>query len=134
MENGLILFEGNEGKFYCSKKAETKEEKKELFNALEKCDVLLNDCVGQEIDIQDIYCEQGTIADDETGEIKTKFRTIIFGADGQTYATGSYGIFNVIAKIIKSFGYPTEWNEPLKVKVVKRPIGDGKQALSLELL
>ena len=134
MENGLILFEGNEGKFYCSKKAETKEEKKALFNALEKCDVLLNDCVGQEINIQDIYCEQGTIIDEETGETKTKFRTIIFGDDGQTYATGSYGIFNVIAKIIKSFGYPTEWSESLKVKVVKRPIGDGKQALSLELL
>ena len=134
MENGLILFEGNEGKFYCSKKAETKEEKKELFNALEKCDVRLNDCIGQEIEIKDIYCESKQVVDEETGELKNKFRTIIFDENGQTYATGSYGIFNVIARIIKSFGYPTDWSEPLKVKVVKRPIGDGKQALSLELI
>ena len=31
MENGLILFEGNEGKFYCSKRAETKEEKEQAY-------------------------------------------------------------------------------------------------------
>ena len=34
--------------------------------------------------------------DEETGELKTKFRTILFDKSGQTYATGSYGIFNVL--------------------------------------
>ena len=134
MSNELSLFTGSENQYYCSKKAETKKEKIELFNALEKCDVLLNDCVGQEIEIKDIYCEAKQVVDEETGELKTKFRSIIFDKNGQTYATGSYGIFNIIAKIIKSFGYPTEWKEPLKVKVAKRPLNDGKQALTLEVL
>ena len=34
------------------------KKEKELFNALESCDALLNDCVGQEIEIQDIYVEE----------------------------------------------------------------------------
>ena len=130
----LTLFSGIKQNVYCSKVAETETEKKELFNALETCDALLNDCVGQEINIKDIYCEEKQVVDNETGELKTKFRTIIFDESGQTYATGSYGIFNVLKKIVSIYGLPTTWEKPLKVKVAKRPIGNGKQSLTLTLV
>ena len=133
-KNELTLFNGNGGRTYCSKVAEKEEEKKELFNALETCDALLNDCVGQEIDIKDVYCEEREIVDDETGELKTKFRTIIFDKAGQTYATGSYGIYNIVRKIVSIYGLPTTWENPIKVKVSKRPIGNGKQSLTLTLV
>ena len=67
----LTLFSGIKQNVYCSKVAETEKEKKELFNALESCDALLNDCVGQEIDIKDMYVEEKQVMDDETGEIHT---------------------------------------------------------------
>ena len=124
----LTLFSGIKQNVYCSKVAETEKEKKELFNALESCDALLNDCVGQEIDIKDIYVEEKQVMDDETGEIKTKYRTILFDENGQTYATGSYGIYNVLKKIVQIYGLPETWEKPLKVKVSKRPIGNGKQS------
>lgn len=130
----LTLFSGIKQNVYCSKLAETEKEKKELFNALETCDALLNDCVGQEIDIKDMYVEEKQVIDDETGEIKTKYRTILFDESGQTYATGSYGIFNVLKKIISIYGLPTTWEKPLKVKVAKRPIGNGKQSLTLVIM
>lgn len=130
----LSLFTGVKSKMYCSKAVETQEEKKELFNALESCDALLNDCVGQEIEIKDIYIEEKNVVDEETGELKNKFRTILFDNNGQTYATGSYGIYNVIRKIIGIYGLPDTWESPLKVKVTKRPIGDGKQSLTLILV
>lgn len=133
-KNEITLFTGVQNKIYCSKKAGNEKEKKELFNALESCDALLNDCVGQEIEIQDIYVEEKKVIDDETGELKTKFRTIIFDKSGQTYATGSYGIFNVIKKIIQIYGLPETWETPIKVKVAKRPIGNGKQSLTLTLV
>ena len=60
----LTLFSGVKQNIYCSKKVETDEEKKELFNALESCDALLNDCVGQEIEIQDIYVEEKQVVDE----------------------------------------------------------------------
>ena len=130
----LTLFSGIKQNVYCSKIVETEKEKKKLFNALETCDALLNDCVGQEIEIQDIYVEEKQVIDEETGELKTKFRTIIFDKSGQTYATGSYGIFNVLKKIVSIYGLPTSWKNPLKVKVTKRPIGNGKQSLTLVIM
>ena len=132
-KNELTLFTGVKAQTFCSKVVEKEEEKKELFNALETCDALLNDCVGQEIIIKDIYCEEKEVIDDETGELKKKYRTIIFDMNGQTYATGSYGIFNVIKKLISIYGLPT-WEEGIKVKVAKRPIGNGKSSLTLTLV
>lgn len=132
-KNELTLFSGVKQNVYCSKTVESEEDKKELFNALETCDALLNDCVGQEIDLKDIYVEERQ-AIDETGELKTKYRTILFDASGQTYATGSYGIYNIIKKIVTIYGLPETWANPLKVKVAKRPIGNGKQSLTLTLV
>lgn len=133
-KNEITLFTGVKNKIYCSIVAETEESKKQLFNALETCDALLNDCVGQEIDIKDIYVEEREITDEETGEVKPKYRTILFDANGQTYATGSYGIFNIVKKIVSIYGLPTSWENPIKVKVSKRPIGNGKQSLTLTLI
>lgn len=130
----LTLFSGIKQNVYCSKVAETEKEKKELFNALESCNALLNDCVGQEIKIKDIYVEEKQVMDDESGEIKTKYRTILFDENGQTYATGSYGIYNILKKIVQIYGLPESWEKPLLVKVAKRPIGNGKQSLTLTLM
>ena len=130
----LTLFSGIKQNIYCSKVAESEKEKKELFNALESCDALLNNCVGQEIEIKDMYIEEKQVVDEETGELKTKFRTILFDENGQTYATGSYGIFNVLKKIVSIYGLPTTWEKPLKVKVAKRPVGNGKQSLTLIIM
>lgn len=132
-KNELTLFTGVKAQTFCSKVAKKEEEKKELFNALETCDALLNDCVGQEITIKDIFCEEKEVIDEETGELKKKYRTILFDVNGQTYATGSYGIFNVIKKLISIYGLPT-WQEGIKVKVAKRPIGNGKSSLTLTLV
>lgn len=130
----LTLFSGVKQNIYCSKKAETDEEKKELFNALESCDALLNNCIGQEIEMQDIYVEEKQVVDETTGELKNKYRSILFDVTGQTYATGSYGIYNVLKKIVGIYGLPDSWEKPLKVKVTKRPIGNGKQSLTLTLI
>lgn len=133
-EKSLSLFGEMQSKVYCSMVATTDEEKKKLFNTLESCDVLLNDCVGNEIAIKDIYIEERNVIDEETGELRTKYRTIIFDENGQTYATGAYGIYNVLKKIVQIYGTPDLWQESLKVKVAKKPIGNGKQSLTLILI
>lgn len=135
MNNELTLFKGNQNNnIYCSIVAKDNEEKKKLFNALENCDLLLNDCVGQEIAMKDLYIEAYENEDETTGEVKTKYRTIIFDVDGQTYATGSYGIYNILNKIVAIYGLPSTWAEPVKVEVIKKPTKDGKQSLSLKLV
>lgn len=136
-KNELALFDSVKVNTFCSKSVEKDEEKKELYNALEKCDVLLNECVGEEIVIKDVYCEENKkeFFDEKTGEVKIipKYRTILFAENGQTYATGSYGIYNAIKKLIAIYDFPT-WEPGVKVKVAKKPIGDGKSSLTLVLI
>lgn len=135
MNNELTLFNANQNSnIYCSIVAKDNKEKKKLFNALENCDLLLNDCVGQKIMMKDLYIEAYENEDEDSGEVRTKYRTIIFDVDGQTYATGSYGIYNVLQKIVAIYGLPTAWAEPVEVEVIKKPTKDGKQSLSLKLV
>lgn len=131
----LTIFEGNTKNMYCSKKIENEEDKKQMFNALEKCDIKLNDIVGEIITIKDIYIEENEIIDKETGEIKNKYRTILFDENGKTYVTGSYGIYNVLKKLVTIYGTPDFWGENgKKAKVIKKDIGNGRQSLTLQLI
>ncbi|MEE3324817.1 MAG: hypothetical protein VZR33_05730 [Methanosphaera sp.] len=136
MKNEIML-NNNDLKIYSSVKANTVEEKKAVYNALEKCDVLLNDIVGTEINIKDFYIEerQREEEDESTGEVKqiTKYRTILFDMDGKTYATGSYGVYNALRRICMVYGEPT-WTEGVMVKVDKKPMGNGKTQLTLVLV
>ena len=135
MSNELALFDNNTRPFYCSVKADSVEDKKKLFNALENCDKLLNNCVGEQIVMKDIYVEQYIDKKDESEEGKVKYRTIIFAADGQTYVSTSYGIYNILNKIFSIYGTPDKWDkEGVKVEVSKRPLGNGKEMLTLKLV
>lgn len=126
------LMTGNKKNMYCSVIAKTVDDKKALYNALESADVLLNDIVGSVIKIKDVYCEEKQVIDDETGELKNKYRTILFDIDGKTYATGSYGIFNAIKRICAIYGMPT-WDEGIEVEIGKQKTKDGKSKLTLIL-
>ena len=132
-ENKMMIVNGGKN-VYCSVVAKSKEEKKKLFNALESCDALLNDMVGNEIELQDVYVEEVETVSKETGEITKKFRSILFDSEGHSYATGSYGIYNILKKIFSVYGLPDTWEEPIKVKVSKKPTKDGKQSLTLLLV
>ena len=130
----IAIFDGKQKPFYCSVKANTLEDKKKLFNALENCDLLLNNCVGQKIKMKDIYVEQYLAKESEEDEGKLKYRTIIFADDGKTYVSTSYGIYNVLNKIFGIYGLPDTWTDPIEVEVSKRPLGNGKEMLTLKLI
>ena len=135
--NNELMLNNNDLKIYSSVKANNVEERKNIYNALEKCDVLLNDIVGTEINIKDFYIEERhkVETDESTGEVKTitKYRTILFDTEGKTYATGSYGVYNALRRICMVYGEPT-WTDGVMVKVDKKPIGNGKTQLTLVLV
>ena len=140
MKNEILTKNENENEnvnneqTYCSIICKSNEERKNLFNALEKADVLLNDVVGTEFNLKDVYLHKYTKLNEETGEVENKCRVLLFDDNGQTYATGSFGIFNIIGRIFEVFGTPDEWEEPLRVKVIKKEIGNNKKMLSLEIM
>lgn len=130
-ENQLIA--QNQIKNYISLNLEKNENKVKLYNALEGSDILLNDIVGQDINLADIYVEEINKIDEETGENVTKYRTILFDAEGKTYATGSYGVYNSIRRILSVFGLPHESWDTLSVKVERRKNKNGKNTLNLKV-
>lgn len=136
MENNLMvkekennLLENEKNLSICTKNIDSIETGKALYNALEKCDTLLSECVGNKINIKDIYIEKREIVDKD-GVVKDKYRTIIFDVAGKTYATGSYGVYNALVKMCRIFGNPT-WDKGIEVEVARKPVGDGKQSLTL---
>ena len=141
MKNEIAIFNPEntiERECYTTCDLNTEEARIDLFNATESADVLLTDIVGQVITIKDIYIEKNPIkeVDDESGEVTfngVKYRTILFDENGQTYATGSYGVYNSVRKMLDLLGVQMI-NKGIKVEVIKVPTNDGKQKLSLKLV
>lgn len=119
---------------YCSVMCKNIEERKYLFNALEQADVLLNDVVGIEFELKDVYIHRYEKINEKTGEVEPRVRIILFDSEGKSYACGSFGIFNILRRMFEVFGTPNQWEQPLKVRVVKKDIKDNKKMLSLELI
>lgn len=132
--NEIALKDQLEKGFYTSLKANTEEDKKKIYNALETCDKLLNNCVGEQIKLKDIYIESFIRHDEATNRDIPKYRTILFAEDGTTYVTTAYGVYNALRKIITIYGEPQTWDGAKDVQVVKRPVGNGKETLTLKLV
>ena len=138
MNNLAIVNEEVSRKVGTTMNLDSKESRVKLYNGTENADVLINDIVGKTIDVHDVYIEAipKEEVDEKTGELRTttKYRTILFDSKGTTYATGSYGIYNSIVKLVNMFGEDLLHTEGLKVEVVKVPTKDGKTKLSLKYL
>ena len=137
ISNDITIF-SNDKKMFSTLKSDNMEDKIKLYNSLQKCDVRINDIVGQEIEFEDIFIEEKPSRElnEETGEVveKTrKFRTILFGTDGATYVSSAYGVYNSLKNIVAIFGFPTKEN-PIKVKVAKRSTQTGKETLILVIV
>ena len=99
MNNELTVKQENlidNEKTFCSVNLQNKEEKKNLFNKLQRADALLNDCVGTEIKLKDVFVSKYSKLNEKTGEVEDKVRIILFDENGMTYATGSFGIYNIL--------------------------------------
>lgn len=134
MDN-IVLFnkENMERQMFATIDASTMENKAKLFNATENADVLANDCVGEKFTLVDAYIERIPTIDEETGEQKVKYRTILFGDDGKTYASGAYGIYNTVVKILSIYGIETLHDKGLKVEIAKGTTKGNKTRLFLKV-
>lgn len=133
--NNIVLFnkENLERQMFSTIDVTTMENKAKLFNATENADVLANDCVGEKFTLVDAYIERIPTVDEETGEQKIKYRTILFGEDGKTYASGAYGIYNTVAKILQIYGVETLHDKGLKVEIAKGTTKGNKTRLFLKV-
>lgn len=99
---------------FCSMDANTAEEKKILFNAMNNPDERLSDCVNKIIKIKDVYCETVQMVNEQTGEVTEAPRIVLIDVDGKSYQSVSSGVYNSLKKLMQIYGVPT-WDEPIAV-------------------
>ena len=105
MENNQIMQINNNARTFSTIKAETKEDKKKLYNALQNCDVMIKDIPGQEITFDGVYVNEYQKTElKEDGTPRIGHKTILFGTDGKTYITTSNYFFNSISQIQAKIG------------------------------
>lgn len=112
--------------------------KRKLYKITNHPDHTISEFINKPIRAVDIYVDanQRMNKDPESenfGVYENKPRTIIIDENGESYVAGvSIGIFNAVKEIIRIFGEPHTWDEPLTVipVTVRTPKGN---MLSLEV-
>lgn len=132
MENNQLMVTSANGKVFTTVKAETKEDKKKLYNALQNCDVMIKDIKGQQITFDGIYVNEYQKTDlKEDGTPRIGHKTILFGTDGKTYITTSNYFFNSISQILAANGGVSK-DDPLTIKIVARQTKGQGEAIAAE--
>lgn len=125
----------------------TLQDKKEIFNIENgECDVKLNDIVGQEITVTNIFMKRiiSNLKDDEieineqTGEVlndkKVSVVTILIDKDGKRYVTASKIFAISIFNLIRTFGIE-DIQKGIDIKIIKKSVTNSpNKALGFELL
>lgn len=132
MENNQLMVTSANGKVFTTVKAETKEDKKKLYNALQNCDVMIKDIPGQEITFDGIYVNEYQKTElKEDGTPRVGHKTILFGTDGKTYITTSNYFFNSISQILGANGGVSK-DDPITIKIVKKATKGQGEAIAAE--
>lgn len=112
--------------------------KRNLYKITNHPDHTISEYINKPIKVKDIYVDVNERQNkdkesDNYGVYEDKPRTILIDENGQSYVAGvSIGVFNAVKEIIRIFGTPDTWDEPLTVipVTVKTPKGN---MLSLEV-
>lgn len=124
---------------YTSMDVTTPQGKKKLYHITNHPDYNISDFINKTISIVDIYVDVNPRLNKDTdsgnfGTYEDKPRTVLIDTDGKSYVAGvSIGIFNAVREILRIFGDPNTWPEPLDVMpvLVRTPKGN---MLSLEIV
>ena len=122
----------NNARTFSTIKAESKEDKKKLYNALQNCDVMIKDIPGQEITFDGVYVNEYQKTElKEDGTPRIGHKTILFGTDGKTYITTSNYFFNSISQILVANGGVSK-DDPITIKIVKKATKGQGEAIAAE--
>lgn len=125
----------------------TLQDKKEIFNIENgECDIKLNDIVGQEIDVRNVFMkrivsklkEEDVEIDETTGEVlkdkKISVVTILIDKENKKYVTASKIFAMSVLNLIRTFGIE-DIQKGIRIKIIKKSLsGSVNKALGFELV
>ena len=115
-----------EGAMYCSFQADSPENKAKLINAMNNPDYRVGDCINQEINLTDVFCQTVECRNEETGEVSVAPRVVLIDDKGKAYQSVSVGIYSSLKNIMFVYGDPSTWEKPVKVKITQITKGKNK--------
>lgn len=132
----IMSGESQTDNMYCSLVPANMEESKTLFNATNNPDMRIKDCINQQIAIKHIFCEIVNMEreNEETGETTQNPtpRVVLIDEQNKSYQSMSFGVYRSVQKLIKIFGEPSAWGEPIVV-TVKQVNSKDRSMLTLQL-
>ena len=133
----FAITSGNATPVYCTVDDSTTEGRKQLYKIKNRPTHNISDYINKEIRIKDIYIDVNARVNkdgENAGVIENKPRTILIDDNGESYIAGvSIGIYQAVKEIIRTFGDPRTWTEPLTVTVVQVKTARGNM-LSLDIV
>lgn len=111
------------GGMYSSMRAETREERLDLFEAVTNAE-LLEDHLGECIMVQDVTIQPVEFVDNVTGEFKMQNRITLITPSKEAYACTSLGVETSLKQLFGIVGNPP-WEPAIPLKAVKQQ-GNGK--------
>lgn len=99
---------------YCSFLADTPEEKRALFTAMNNPTYRLEEKINMTIMVRDVYAETVDFVNETTGEITKGIRVILIDDEGNSYGCCAMGVYSSLKKLMKVYGEPT-WLTPIPV-------------------
>ena len=122
----------NPARAFVSFTAEDAAAKAMLYNGMNNPDFRVANEIGQVIHVRDVFVEQVSVTNAETGEVQEAPRIVLFDADGRSHVAVSAGILNALRKLFQVFGKPT-WTEPLPLLVKQVNTSPTRKMLTLEV-
>lgn len=133
----FAITSGNATPVYCTVDDSTTDGKKQLYKIKNRPTHNISDYINKNIRIKDIYIDVNARMNkdgENAGVIENKPRTILIDDKGESYIAGvSIGIYQAVKEIIRTFGDPRTWTEPLTVTVVQVKTARGNM-LSLDIV
>lgn len=116
---------------YCSLDIEkaSKADKLRVFNAMKTCTGLVKDHIGDVVELEHVYFK--TFYSNKDG--KDKARVVLFLATGETLVSGSFPLMNSLMQLMRTFGEPKTWDEPMKLKLTTQKLKNG-EAFGFEIV
>lgn len=132
MSNEIIVAQNEDGfesGFYCSRQAETQEDRLAIYDAVSNSDSL-DDMIGKVICITDVVIQPVQMVNNATGEVRNMNRIVLICDDDKAYGCTSTGVETSIKNIFGIVGMPP-WNPGLKMMPVKQQGRNGYKFTTL---
>lgn len=133
MNNNQIVRISEENQAICTMQVASTEDKKAFYNATQNPTAKVSDFINQTITIRDVYMEKAQYVDEETGLVTDGVKTIIITPEGEGILANSMGVARSLYSLFDIFGMPSEWDEPITVKVKQIEVKGGNRYFKFEV-